>query len=331
MKTLKHTLGTLLVATLLLTSCKSNNDDDVFVEVPATQQEFNALKQKAIDNLKQTFEFDTDDGNVTFTSEKGVQFDINISCLTLDGNPVTGNIDVEFVELFEKGNMLITNKTTMGIMPNGDRAMLLSGGEFFIEVTKDGEEIETNCGVNMRIPTALSGGDDFEMLLWKGNEDADGNVEWEEERDANGNAGKVFIEGGAQGGGNQYYALFGGFGWSNVDKFYSDARPKTTILVQVPEGYDNENSAVYLSYDGEDGGLANLDTYDAEMELFSEHYGQIPIGLECHVIFATEQDDQWKYAIKGVTIVDGGTIVITDGETSLADEATLTTIIDSLP
>ena len=187
----------------------------------------------------------------------------------------------------------------------------------------------TNCGVNVRIPTNLTGGDDNEMLIWAGIEDENGNVEWENEREGNGD--KLFIEGGGTTGGNQYYAFFGGFGWSNVDRFYSDPRPKATILVDVPEGYDNENSAVYLSYDGEETGLANLDTYDAGLELFSEHYGQIPIGLECHVIFATEEDGQWKYAIKAVTIVDNGTVVITDGETSLATEEQLTTIINNLP
>jgi hypothetical protein len=280
--------------------------------------------------LTQEFQFNAEDGYVTFTSAKGVEIDINGACLTLDGSSVTGNVNLEFVELFEKGNMLTTNKSTMGILPNGDRAMLVSGGEFFINATQNGEGLRTNCGVNVRIPTNLSGGDDHDMVIWKGIEDEKGNVAWEEERDQDGGKGNIFIERGTQGG-NQYYALFGGFGWSNVDRFYSDPRPKTQILVDVPAGYDNDNSAVYLSYDGEETGLANLDTYDVGLELFSEHYGQIPIGLECHVIFATEENGMWKYAVKAVTIVDNGTVVISDGETALVTETELTTIINGLP
>lgn len=331
MRTLKNTLGTILVTALIITSCNKNDDDQVFMDIPATAQEFQNLKQKALDDLTQGFEFNAEDGYVTFTSAKGVEIDINGACLTLNGNSITGNVKVEFVELFEKGNMLTTNKSTMGILPNGDRAMLISGGEFFINATQNGIELDTNCGINVRIPTNLTGGDDHDMVIWKGIEDEKGNVEWEEEKDQDGGRGNLFIEGGGTQGGNQYYALFSEFGWSNVDRFYSDPRPKTQILVAVPEGYDNENSAVYLSYDGEATGLANLDTYDAGLELFSEHYGQIPIGLECHVIFATEEDGMWKYAIKAVTIVDNGTVVITDGETSLATEAELTTLINGLP
>lgn len=331
MKTFKNTLGTILMTALITTSCNTIDNDDVFMDVPATAQEFQNLKQEALDNLTQEFEMEAEDGYVTFTSAKGVQFDINGACLTNDGDGVTGNVKVEFVELFEKGNMLTTNKSTMGILPNGDRAMLISGGEFFISATQNGEELETNCGINLRIPTNLTGGDDHDMTIWNGIEDENGNVEWEEEKDQDGGRGNIFIEGGGNTGGNQYYALFGGFGWSNVDRFYSDPRPKTQILVDVPEGYDNENSAVYLSYDGEETGLANLDTYDAGLELFSEHYGQIPVGLECHVIFATEEDGMWKYAIKATTIVENGVIVITDGETSTATEAELTTLINGLP
>ena len=330
MRTLKNTLGTLLMTTLIVTSCNTIDDDQEFLDIPATAQEFQNLKNEALDKLTQEFQFNAEDGYVTFTSAKGVEIDINGACLTLDGSSVTGNVNLEFVELFEKGNMLTTNKSTMGILPNGDRAMLVSGGEFFINATQNGEGLRTNCGVNVRIPTNLSGGDDHNMVIWKGIEDEKGNVAWEEERDQDGGKGNIFIERGTQGG-NQYYALFGGFGWSNVDRFYSDPRPKTQILVDVPAGYDNDNSAVYLSYDGEETGLANLDTYDVGLELFSEHYGQIPIGLECHVIFATEENGMWKYAVKAVTIVDNGTVVISDGETALVTETELTTIINGLP
>lgn len=310
---------------LILTSCTKNDDGDIIIR--ATAEDFNNLKDAALENLTQTFQFDAADGSITLTSDEGVNIYINTNCLTLNGNAVTGTIDLEFVELFEKGNMLTTNKPTMGIMPNGDKALLISGGEFFVEATKDGAALETTCGFQMLIPADLTGGVDNAMILWNGIIDDEGNLAWDEvKRDAAGQGeGDVFAEG------NNYYGFFQSFGWSNVDRFYNDPRPKTTILVAVPEGYNNTNSSVYLSYDGEEAGLAGLDTYDANTGLFSEHYGQIPIGLECHVIFATEENDNWKYAIKAVTIVENGVITFTDGETSVATEAQLTTIINGLP
>ena len=323
MKNLKHILGTLLLAALVFTSCTNNNDDFI---IPATAQEFDAIREQALEDLTQTFQFNAEAGSVNFTSEKGVEIQINGSCLTKNGVAVTGAVKLEFVEIFNKGSMLTTNKPTMGILPNGDKALLISGGEFFVKATQNGVALETNCGFQMQIPTNLTGGPDNGMTLWNGIIDDEGNLAWAEEKrgGANGQGG-VFVEG------NQYYGFFQSFGWSNVDRFYSDPRPKTTILVGVPTGYDNTNSSVYLSYDGEESGLAGLDTYDPLTGLFSEHYGQIPIGLECHVIFVSEEDGNWKYAIKAVTITANGVITFTEGETSTATEAQLTTIINGLP
>lgn len=329
MKTLKNTLGTILMTALAFTSCNTIDNDDVFIDTPPTAQEFQNIKEEALEKLTQNFQFDAEDGPTTFTSAKGVQLTINGNCLSNDGSGVTGNVDVEFVELFEKGNMLITNKPTMGINSNGDKALLISGGEFFINATQNGEELDISCAMQLIVPSSLTGGTDPTMTLWNGNIDEEDNLAWEEVKadpagDPQGEGG-VFAEGG------QYYAFLNQFGWSNVDRFYNDPRPKTTIQIAVPEGYDNQNSAVYLSYDGEETGLANMDTYDPGTELFSEHYGQIPIGLECHVIFVSEDEGMWRYAIKAVTIVDNDIITFNIGETTSNTEAALVTAINGLP
>jgi len=311
---------------LVFTSCTKNDNDDIEIIVRATAEDFNNLKNAALEEQTQTFQFNAEDGSISLTSNKGVQIYINGSCLTLNGDPVSGQVDLEFVELFDKGSMLTTNKPTMGILPNGDKALLISGGEFFIEATQNGNALEISCDIQLGIPSDLTGEVDNDMILWDGTIDEDGDLAWEEnKRDAANGQGGVFAEG------NQYYAFIGDFGWSNVDRFYNDPRPKTTILVDVPEGYDNTNCSVFLSYDGEDTGLANLDTYDASSGLFSEHYGQIPIGLECHVIFVTEEANDWKYAIQAATIVENGIITITDGETSIVTQSQLETIINGLP
>lgn len=327
MKNLKTIFGTLLMTLTLLTSCETKDDGDNdfnnAVDI-ATAEEFKNIKDIALDNLTQNFSFNADDGNITLTSANGVQININGNCLTLNGNPVTGQVQLEYLELFEKGNMLTTNKPTMGTLPNGDKTLLISGGEFFIEATQNGSALDTTCGLQLIIPASLTGGADPLMSLWEGEIDAEDNLTWDEVEDATGQGG-VFVEG------SEYYGLLQGFGWSNVDRFYSDPRPKTLIQVQAPIGYNFTNSAVYLSYDGEDSGLAALDTYDGTLNLFSEHYGQIPIGLECHVIFVTEDNGIWRYAIKPVTIVANDIITFTMDDTTTGTEATLTALINGLP
>ncbi|MFC5682379.1 hypothetical protein ACYE2N_11305 [Flavobacterium sp. MAHUQ-51] len=317
------TIGLLFLAALSFVGC---NDEET-VETPATAAEFANVRQVALDKIKQEFTINAGDGAVTLTSKKGVKLTINGNCLTKDGNPVTGEVKIEYVELFDKGNMLVTNKPTMGIMPDGNRNLLISGGEFFIKATQNGKELATTCNMTLLVPANLTGGVDPTMTLWKGIIDDEGNLAWKDAGRADGtNGGK----GGVQAEGNNYYVSFGNFGWTNVDKFYSDPRPKTTILADAPEGYDNTNSAIYLSYDGEGtNALAKLDTYTAQ-GLFSEHYGQIPVGLACHVIFVTEENGNWRYAIKGVTVQANDVYTFTMAETTVGTEAQLIAAINAI-
>jgi hypothetical protein len=318
-------IGLLFFAIATFVSCDDNNDENTVTPPSAT--EFAAVRDQALAGKTQHFTATAGAGAITLTSAKGVKININGSCLTKAGNAVTGAIDIEYIELFDKGDMLVTNKPTMGLMADGNKNLLISGGEFFIKATQGGQALATTCSINLLVPTNLTGGLDNAMTLWFGNtEDADDLV-WREAKDgADGTGGK----GGVQGEGNNYYVTFGHFGWTNVDKFYSDPRPKTTILVNAPEGYDNDNCAIYLSYDGEgQNALAKLDTY-TPAGLFSEHYGQIPVGLACHIIFATEDNGQWRYAIKAVTIAAGDIYTFTLAETTVGSEAQLVAAINAI-
>ncbi|MEN9908600.1 MAG: hypothetical protein RLZZ540_1749 [Bacteroidota bacterium] len=323
MKSNFKTIGLLFLASISLVSCINDEND----KTPATAAEFANVREAALDKITQEFTFTAENGVKTFTSKKGVKITINGNCLTKDGNPVTGEVKIEYAELFEKGNMLVTNKPTMGIMPDGNRNMLISGGEFFIKATQNGKELATTCNITLLVPASLTDGVDNAMTLWKGIIDDEGNLAWQDARKADGtNGGK----GGVQAEGNNYYVSFGNFGWTNVDKFYSDPRPKTTILADAPEGYNNTNSAIYLSYDGEGtNALAKLDTYTAQ-GLFSEHYGQIPVGLACHIIFATEDNGNWRYAIKAVTIQANDVFTFTMAETTVGTEAQLIAAINAI-
>jgi hypothetical protein len=322
MKTNFKKIGLLILAMTTFASCDNTDGDDIKLS-PPTAAAFKSINEKGVKRNTQNFTMTAGNGVVTLTSAKGVKLYINGDCLTKNGNPVTGQVDIEYIELFDKGNMLVTNKPTMGIMPDGKKNLLISGGEFFIKATQGGVELKTSCSLSMIVPTALTDGYDNLMTLWTGVIDEDGELAWKDARGADG-------KGGVQGEGNNYYVTFGNFGWTNVDRFYSDPRPKTTILVDVPEGYDNTNSAVYLSYDGEgNNALAKLDTYTAE-GLFSEHYGQIPVGLACHIIFATEDNGNWRYAIKGVTTTANAVYTFSLAETTVGTEAQLVAAINAI-
>lgn len=327
MKTIRKTiLGVLL--TVALVGCNSEKNDELVTPRKATPKEFSSLKESALEKRKQEFKLPEGTNTKTFTSTNGVEMTINRNSITQGGSPVTGEISIVYTEIFKKGDMLVTNKPTMGRLPNGKKALLLSGGEFYIQAHHNGQEVDKQTYINMAIPTNLTTSSTDGMILWDGVIDEKGDLTWEEQDVKENTAGHdrgVIVEG------SNYYSIFRSFGWTNVDKFYSDSRPKTTLLASVPEGYDNNNCAIYLSYDGEGSSLAHFDTYDPETKKFSEHYGQIPIGIQCHVIFATAEGDNWKYAVKAVTIEENGVINFTEGEMETGTEDQLAAKINALP
>ena len=328
MKFSLSTLKLLFLAAILGTSC-TQEDPQIIPDIPyvaPTAGEFKNLRDVALAMHTETALFNAEDG-ITFTSNDNAVLTIYPNCLTLDGNAVTGEVELTFIDLYDSKFMAPTNKPTMGLKPNGDKAMLITGGEFFIEVKKDGILLEAECSYKLVVPVDNTGGADPEMILWNGLIDDNGDLTWdilENDRTGQG-GGEIFIEE------SSYFVFTHNFGWTNIDKFYNDPRAKTTLSVKVPEEFNFANCALYLAYDGEGHALAKLDTFDAATSTFSEHYGQIPIGLNVHLLFVTADGDDYRYAIQGVTISENEVFEFTLEETVVGSHDDWVTAIEALP
>ncbi|MDY8136791.1 hypothetical protein [Aquimarina sp. 2201CG5-10] len=317
------------LAILFLGSCQ-NDDNDIIIPQILDGQELAEAIQQNRENAKQTTTINAETFGEVYGQEGTIlSFPAN-SFLYQNGDPVTGSVTIELVEIYNKSKMLLTKIPTNGKRPNGDVEALKSGGEFYINATQNGEQLELANGFNLFAP---ADGFDTEMTLFNGqDDDCDGDqlqcdVVWEEDEQAG--IEPIQREGPDGTAITGYGGFIGNFGWTNIDRWYNDPRPKTILHVDVPEGYDNTNCNVYISYDGEPTALALLDIYDPETGLFSEHYGLIPIGLEVHFIFVSVQDGQYVYAIQGATIEDNH--IETIGTTTTGTEAELVALINALP
>jgi len=236
---------------------------------------------------------------------------------------------MSFVEIYDRGNMVATNKPVMGKDADGNKLPLVTGGQYKIEIKQGDKNLRPGCGFfTVSIPGDLTGGLDNAMSLWKGQIDDDGNLAWEEEKQAEFG---IVRENPAGEFAPSYMIWEGLFGWTNVDRFYSDPREKTQIKVTVPDGYDHKNASVHLSYQGEPNLLAQLDVYNTQGKFFSEHYGFVPVGMTLHVIFTSESNGQLVHAIKQATIAKDAVISIAPGDLSTIAKADLVKKINELP
>ncbi len=309
--------------TLTISGCSKEDNplpDDPFIA--PTAMEFSQLRESAMARHTEKVLFNAEDG-ISFTSNDGAELYITPGCLMQNGVPATGEVELTFIDIYHRADMAPTNKPTMGLKPNGDKAMLITGGELFVEVRKNGQLLEPGCSFAIKVPGENTGEADPEMILWNGIIDENGDLTWDPIEPGGHN--RLFVEQ------DMYHVNIENFGWTNIDKFYSDPREKTTLMAKAPEGFNYENSAIYLTYDGEGHALAQLDTFDEESGIFSEHYGQIPIGLEVHLIFVSAEGDQYRFATKGITIAEGQLHQFLLEETSIGTYGDFESAINNLP
>jgi hypothetical protein len=317
------------LAIISLISCSMSDSNQTF----PTAQSFSNLQLEALNSVTQNFTMTAEDGLATFLSANGVTIRINGTGFRKDGNVVTGLVDIKFSEIFDTGKMLTTDKTTMGKQTNGQMALIISGGEFYINATQGGVPLTIVSPIQLTIPTSLTGEPNTAMLLWTGQEPtASSNMlGWIKTNSGAAGTFGVSVNPGAGQNIAYYNATLPGFGWFNVDSFYTDARPKTQIFATVPNGYNGMNAAVYLHYNGQKNSLMKFDTFLNNTNRFSEHYGQIPIGLECHVIFVTEDNGKWRYSIKPITVQSGDVYDFKLAETVVGNQTQLEAAINALP
>ncbi|MDC8002652.1 hypothetical protein POV27_01190 [Aureisphaera galaxeae] len=329
---LKRTLTNGLIATALclgMTSCDISDDNDpvVVVDLPIEIDGTELMNdiQSNREEALQTFTIDAGFGGTAIGAQgTNVVFGPN-AFVDANGDLVTGAVTLELLEVYNKAAMALQRLATNGKNDNGDVEALISGGEFFIRADKDGEEVFPANPFQVFVPSETF---DPDMRLFSaegGCDTLDCEVVWEEDEEE-------VMQGEGMGPDGTYVTGYAGFreefGWTNLDKWYNYAGPKTMIFVDTPEGYDETNCSVFISYDGEPG-LALLDIYDEEQGMFTEHYGQLPIGLEVHIIFMSKQDGDYIYAIQSATI--GADHIEVIGATQTATEAELFALIDALP
>lgn len=326
-------LLTLVWMIISLGACKKEGSiEPDRIHKPGTGEQLSKLREDARKGMTQIFDLEIPDLNstVNFTSESGAN--VRISGLTKGGNPVEGAVRIEFIEIYTGGQMAVSNRTTMGLDQEGNLVPIITGGAFYIQAYQDGNKLDENAFIQMDVPADLTGGLDPEMILWKGEIDEEDNLTWITLDDV-GQKGELGMGRDQDGEGGVYHAVFGGFGWTNIDKYMSDPREKTYIKVFVPEGFSNQNSLVYFREKGEKHALARMDVYDEDEKFFSEHYGWVPIGMEAHLIFASARSDgKWLVGIKSITVDANGNYTFTDNDTQVVNsDEEMTQMIDALP
>ncbi len=337
---MKKVILMLMTVSLMFVSCESDSKSESTNELgkpvsSAVTEEFRALRNNALNDITQRKRvFYGGDKAVVFqtASKSSIVIPAN-SIRTRDGQSISGEIDIVYIEIFNKSKMVVTNKPTMGLV-QGNRALLETGGEFFLDITFRGEQVEIVRPITVSINNTNSNAEARGMVLWNGDINNNENLTWlpaSRENLSFENSGSVY-----EGERGDFYNVSlsnsRNFGWCNIDKLVRFNGQPVFITVQPPAGFNDSNSSVYLAVKGQDNMLAQFDVFNSATNTFEEHAGLVPVGLQCYIIFVSGQAGNFIYSIQSVTVGANATYSVSSSSLVTTNNyAQLEAAIEALP
>lgn len=323
------------VSLLLTTSCKKNDN-------PSSTQFSNERDAEKIAAFfdknarkKESFTVNITDGGEIVTA-KGTKLNFSPGSITTkSGNPVSGNINIKVLDVFEVQDMILNNKPTITV----EGEQLISYGEIIVEAEQGGEALainrRANNGVRVAFPIGIDdvgggadGGDRKEIPLWEGT-----NVDtslllitgYNHENQTTSITQEFYsypgltwdnIPGFGAATANETSFMLDELGaWRNCDVLVNDPRPKTTVLCYLGEFFNNqtgtnytgmEPSSVFFKLKGENT-LVKL--YDVIMnpisgkEGFLSYQNTFSVGSEGSFLAISSKNDKFYAQLKeNVTI-----------------------------
>ncbi|MEP7163261.1 MAG: hypothetical protein ABI741_01130 [Ferruginibacter sp.] len=288
--TTKKILYNLIAAAFFLSSCQKDLDefipdpgaagpDSTWFNTITTTMPVATLKNKLLLDIQRD-SFLLNPGTVTVTTTgSGLQCSIAQGVI-LDpiGQPVVGKVYLETHLLKKKGDII-----RMGTPTISNGSMLVSGGEFFIRLIKDGVELQlsTNGHINVKYDDPPVSG---LMGLFNGIEaNPAAPFNWLPNMDTLNNRVYTFNQ--------SYEVLTNRLHWINCDYFYdtSSATPRTTVSAVLPAHYTNANTVAYTVFN-DLRSVIGMYGNDVSRKFST---GQLPSNKQVTVIIISKQGDDY--------------------------------------
>lgn len=291
----KITYLLLIAGTLFFSSCQKNIDvfvpdgttgpDTSWYATVSSSMPVAALQTSLlIEPVRDSVEISS--ANFTYlTTSSGIQCGFPpLCCISTAGIPVTGRVQVELFVIKKKGDMVMMNKPTTS---NGN--LLVSAGEIFIRLKKDGQEIGLAPGVKIAVRyTDLPV--NSAMKLFFGEETLNGQFNWLPNNDTINNT---------VGYGQQVYEITTNhLHWINLDYMYDTAGIiRSTVSVKLPSNYTNANTTAFLVFK-DMRSVARMNPELTEKRFIT---GKMPAGKAAYIVVLSKQGNDYFMAKESIT------------------------------
>lgn len=212
------------------------------------------------------------------------------------GNFIDGDVTVSLIEMYQPGEIIACQLSTNGINEAGTIEPLFSESIYFLDITFNGEQVTFLQPIVIFTPSENLGSEQF-LFRSPTCPEVECTVLWErviltvpifEKPYIDATGVKTF----------GYRAVIDGLGWHNIGRYNTDTSTRTTVYTKTELGYDKTNANVFISYNTQSTAIGLFDFYNANLDVFTENYAQIPVGLSADFVFATVHGGNFLYASK---------------------------------
>lgn len=316
MKKIIYTIA--LISPLLFCSCEQEEGrtDDNTQETFSNWDDF--INSKEVKSVEATF---SNEDGLVLSTEKGSKITIPANSIVFEnGNLVTGEIDLKFIEVFSTADMIFSGVFPIGAGEN----VLNSGGEFFVGLEQAGVKLKVEDGVTITVEIPVQAEDPNMALFFAGDEEEMDSVNWGDPIDSvqwgqNNNSFSF------NSGDGTYVCNIDSIGWGNIDAFnWSITYFDITFNCTGVTGINNSNTSAYAVFKNQNTvwptGLGSI----SNNSILEYHLADVPMNL----LVISVIDQQLYYGLLDLTPVDG-----TEYEIAMkkVTSAALDEIISSLP
>ncbi|MGH1334929.1 MAG: hypothetical protein ACRBFS_02300 [Aureispira sp.] len=266
------------------------------------------------------------------TGAQGTKVTIYSNSLLLNGAVVTGSVDIDLIEAYDKGDMLLMGLNTMGRDNFGNYRAMISAGEFFFSASQNGQALDINPNSPIQIATAAFPSADFNNdmipLLLEEDTIVAGDSVWVPiDSVVMGNCQDSFMI--SLGQSNYCFQIGSNSRWTNCDYFANWGTALTGMTVNLPTTHDGVNTKVYISFDGLNL-LTNLRYNSGGVFTLGSNY-RVPVGQAVHLVVVAEQNGVLVHNIQALTVANNQTLTLASTDITGITAANLQTQLSTLP
>lgn len=306
---------------MLLAACSDDTTDNPN-DKPDPNKPDPTVKEQAKDFMKdqrkeivQVFEVNTSELPKEFALEGGIKITVP-DAFTKDGQPVTGDLTIEFIEVMKPSSAIFSGTNTNyigGIYANP--SYFISQGYFNIDVKQNGQNVDRQLAAGNYLSVFVPNDDTdlYDTQIWMGNEDVNDQFGWEdpdlkdleEDQTAGTNRCGNTVWKGADG----FEFKFAKLGWCNCDIFWNESNMTT---VQVALTGNVGELATFMGYSGDTfvffkpkGHLSICQLYtivEGATNTVASYNNSMPVGHEGLMIAFSIFDGKFSLAVKDITI-----------------------------